>query len=431
MVRRILPPIFVLLLTLAFAPFGRAAVVFGPNEKAKYIAPGEEEMSGNAQELFHAAQEAETRKDPKKALRIYRTLVRKYPHDTLAPGAGFRCAQLQEETRDYINAAGSYRWIVEKYPASPHFNDAIEAQFRIGELYLNGKKIKVLGLSVGNALDRAVEIFAGIIRSAPYGKYTARAQFDIGRAREKEGANDAALQAYQAVVDKFPSSPVAADAQYQIGYIWFTAAKQGTKDQAATNNARTAFEDFLFKFPNSEKVAQVRSNLAMLDKKQTGSAFSIAQYYDRQKYYRAAVLYYNEVIRQQPGSSESDKAKKRIDQLRSKLGEDAIKPGFAAAEAETAKKKGGDKQAAARNSAGGGEASRARGSANDAAPLPPPEQDSSLPPPASVLPDSSDLGSGTSLGGGLGGGSSSGSSSSSSAEPNNSPSADADASPAP
>src|SRR4029077_8450900 len=168
-------------------------------------------------------------------------------------------------------------------------NDAMEAQFRIGEMYLNGKKIKWMGISVANALDRAVEIVAAIIRTAPYGKYTARAQFDIGRAREKESANDAAIQAYQAVVDKFPNSDVAGDAQYQIGYIWFTSARQGTNDAAAALKARTAFEDFLYRFPNSEKAAQAKADLAMLDKKQTGSAFDIAKYYDKQKYYRAAV----------------------------------------------------------------------------------------------------------------------------------------------
>ena len=96
-------------------------------------------------------------------------------------------------------------------------------------------------------------IFANVVRTAPYGKYTARAQFNIGMAREKQGANDAAIQAYQAVVDKFPNEPIAVDAQYQIGYIWFTAAQLGTNDAAAAGNAKTAFQDFLFHYPKSEK----------------------------------------------------------------------------------------------------------------------------------------------------------------------------------
>jgi len=49
-------------------------------------------------------------------------------------------------------------------------------------MYLAGKKLKVLGIPMATSMDRAVEIFAAVIRTAPYGKYTARAQFDIGLA---------------------------------------------------------------------------------------------------------------------------------------------------------------------------------------------------------------------------------------------------------
>ena len=108
-----------------------------------------------------------------------------------------------------------------------------------------------------------------------YGKeLTARAQFGIGRAREKQGANEAALAAYQAVVEKFPNDPLAADAQYQIGYIWAKATRSGSYDPAAANNARTGFEDFSFRHPNSEKAAQARQNLKLIEHKQTSSVLS-------------------------------------------------------------------------------------------------------------------------------------------------------------
>ena len=359
---------------------GVAAVVFQPGEKAKFVAPGDEEISGNAAELFQIGQTAEKEGDTKRAIRVYKTLVRRHPKDALAAGALYRTAELQEQLHLYVAAAGSFSQLVEKYPSSAHFDEAIEAQFRIGEIYLTGKKLRFLGIPYASSLDRAVTIFANVVRTAPYGKYTARAQFDIGLAREKQGANDAALQAYQAVVDKFPNEPVAVDAQYQIGYIWFTAARTGTKDIAAVSNARTAFQDFLFHYPNSEKAAQARANLELLERKQTSGSYEVAKFYDKQKYYRAAVIYYNEVIRQQPGSAESDRAKKRIDELRAKVGDAALQPAFSAADAG---KKKGDARGArtARNG------SAKPGPANNAAPLPAPETDVSLPPPASLAPD--------------------------------------------
>jgi outer membrane protein assembly factor BamD len=366
--------------TLIFSESVAASVVFQPGKKAKFVAPGEEQVSETALELYNTAQTAEKEGNLKRAIHAYANIVRHYPKDALAPSALYRGAQLQEQVHDYFAAADSYRLLVEKYPSSPHFDEAIEAQFRIGEMYLTGKKKKILGISLGSSLDKAVTIFANVVRTAPYGKYTARAQFNIGLAREKQNVPEMAVEAYQAVVTKFPNEPVAADAQYQIGYIWLMAAQKGTTDAAATNNAKTAFQDFLLHYPHSEKAAQARANLDLLEHKETTSSYQVAKFYDKQKYYRAAVIYYNEVIRQQPGSTESNLAKKRIDQLRAKVGEAALQAALAPAQA--AKKKGEAHEA---RTAGTGSAKP--GAANNEAPLPAPDSDGSLPPPASLAPD--------------------------------------------
>ncbi len=373
---RVLP--LVVLLACSALLAANAAVVFRPGEKAKYVPPGEEELSGDAAELFDIGQKAEKAGNYGRAIKAYKTLVRKYSRDALAAGACYRGGVLYEKTHQYLEAAGTYKTLVVSYPTSPHFNEAIEGQFRVGEMYLAGKKLKLLGIPLATSMDRAVDIFASIIRTAPYGKYTARAQFDIGLAREKQGSNDAAIQAYQAVIDKFTNDPIAADAQYQIGYIWFRAAKLGTKDIAATNNARTAFQDFLFRYPNSEKAPQARANLQLLEHKSLSRAFDVARFYDKQKAYRAAVLYYNEVIRQQPGSAESDKAKKRIEELRAKVGDKVLQ---SPVDVKAAENKKAAEQEKAKSAATSAEPPKP-----DSAPVLPPDLDNSLPPAPSAPP---------------------------------------------
>ena len=181
--------VFSFLACCTFASLSPAAVIFGPSEKAKFHAPGEEEISGNAQELYNIGQAAENSGNWKQAIKAYRSLVRRYPHDTVAAEADYRLAQCYERTHDYVKAAGAYANVAENYPKSPHFNDSIEAMFRIGEAYLNGGKVKFLGIKVTSTLDHAVQVFAYIVRLAPYGKLTARAQFDIGLAAGKTGCN--------------------------------------------------------------------------------------------------------------------------------------------------------------------------------------------------------------------------------------------------
>jgi hypothetical protein len=166
----------------------------------------------------------------------------------------------------------------------------------------------------------------------------------------------------------------------------------GSKPRAkeCATNAKLGFQDFLFRYPKSEKAAQARENLRLLDQKQTASAFDIAKFYDKQKNYRAAVIYYNDVIRQEPGSTAGERAKHRVDQLRAKFGDTALQP--AELTAATAKKPKKPTETASGSGAGSGRGSSdspsmMRTSPTDVAPLPPPEADESLPPPASLLPD--------------------------------------------
>jgi outer membrane protein assembly factor BamD len=367
------------LICLALAGTARPSVIFKPGEKAHYMAPGEEQMSGSAQELFERAQQAEKRGDLKHAIKAYRIIVKKHPKDTLAPGACFRMGQLQEQIHDYLPAAQSYAVLCEKYGKTERFEEGVEGLFRIGEMYLNGQKVKFLGIPLKSSMEKAIQIYTMIIRVAPYGKYTARAQFDLGRAYEKQGSNESAIAAYQSVVEKFPNDPLAVDAQYQIGYIWAKASKSGTYDPAAATNAKTGFEDFLARHPNSEKSAQAKENLKQLEHKQTSTAYEIAKFYDKQKQYKAAAIYYNEVIRQQPGSTEGERAKKRISQLKAKVGEDKLQAPSVTAAAAGPKKR---KPAPDRN-----RPEDAPPSSNELAPLPPSDTDVSLPPPASLLPD--------------------------------------------
>ena len=81
---------FLVSASLAFPGFSMASVIFKPGEKVKYVAPGDEEMSGKAEELFQIGQTAEKEGNLKGAIRAYKALVRRHPKDALAPGAAVR-----------------------------------------------------------------------------------------------------------------------------------------------------------------------------------------------------------------------------------------------------------------------------------------------------------------------------------------------------
>ena len=199
--------------------------------------------------------------------------------------------------------------------------------FKIGKLFLDGQKKKVLGVPLTSSMTRAQAMFEEILKRAPFSKWAPLAQFNVGQAYEKQAKYPEAIAAYQTVVTKYPADAIADDAQYQIGYVRQREAREGSFDRASAGKAREAFEDFVNRYPESEKVPQARENMKQLEGGATKGTLDIAKFYDKTKQFRAAVIYYNDVIKSQPGTPESEYAKNRIEALKQQHGEDALRAG--------------------------------------------------------------------------------------------------------
>jgi outer membrane protein assembly factor BamD len=285
------------------------------------------EIKKNAEEQFKLAQRYEDQGDYKRAGASYRLVVHRFPRADIAADAQFKSGQMLEKLGKLQLAFSEYQALVQKYPRSQDFEAALQAQYAIGKAYLDGKRVDIYGVPTLPSMGKAQEMFHKIVTNAPYGKIAPLAQFGIGQALEKSGSITATVNAYQEVVDRYPNSDVAPSAMYQIGYVYFQASRATGYDETAAVRAQEAFEDFLLKFPNSEKVPQAQDNLKILQNRKSNNSYNIARFYDKQKNYKAAYVYYNEVIEQQPDSPDAARAKQRMDQIRSKVGDDALKIG--------------------------------------------------------------------------------------------------------
>src|SRR5260370_520769 len=285
------------------------------------------EIKKNAEEQFKLSERYEANGDYKRAGTSYRLLVRRFPRSDIGATAQFKSGQMLEKEGKLQRAFYEYQALVQKYPRSPDFEAALQAQYGIAKAYLDGKRVDVYGVPTLPSMGKAQEMFQKIVTNAPYGRIAPLAQFGIGQALEKAGSITATTNAYQQVVDRYPNSDVAPDAMYQIGYVYLQASRTTGYDQTAAIRAQEAFEDFLLRYPNSEKVPQAQDNLKTLQGRKTENSYNIAKFYDKQKNYKAAYVYYNEVVQQQPDSPEAQRAKQRMDEIRSELGENALRIG--------------------------------------------------------------------------------------------------------
>jgi len=304
--------------------------VFGqnPSQQGRPSPTTNAKISPAEQADFDLAKSYDDSGATQQAIAAYRQFIKGSPASPLASVAQYRIAELLETTGDLSKAFDGYQTLISRYPDTPEFEKAVTKQVLIANEFLAGRKMKFFGLEIVPSTDRAEQMFSAILKNAPFSKNAPIAQFNLGLTYEKQGKLKEASGAYQTVLDKYPTSSIADDALYQIGYIYMQVGQSGrSQDLSSLVLAKNTFEDFLLQYPASEKAAQARDNLVSIGGKESGDLLSIAKFYDRYKNYRAAAIYYNDVIRRQPGTDQAAFARDRVQALRSDLGDDALRTG--------------------------------------------------------------------------------------------------------
>ncbi len=298
---------------------------FGEKKPANPVATSAQESAAD-QELHRGeALENSGRLDP--ALKVFRGIVKSEAVTPASAKAQFHIGHILERKSDYPTAFKAYSQYMTKYPNGTDFDAVIQAQFDIAKMYLGGKKTKVLGVPMAPAYKRSEEMFADIVKRAPFHRLAPMAQFNVGQALEKQTKVPEAITAYREVISKYPGDPVANDAQYQLGYVQLHETQTGSYNQQTRQRAVESFEEYMNRQPKSEKTAQARENIKVLTAAEVKNTMEIAKYYDKTKNYKAAVVYYNEVLRSAPGGTESERARKRIDELKGIAGADVLRTG--------------------------------------------------------------------------------------------------------
>lgn len=327
MMKTVLAPSLLLAAALSVTAPARAAVVYRSNEGWTIEGENGVTLEQNVADQMRKAEELEAKGNSGAALDAYQALVKKWPTSPVSPKAQRKVGLILEQKGQYDAAFKANEIYLTKYPRGDDFDAVVDSMYKTAKAFLEGEKKRILGVPIKSNVPRAQQMFETIVAKAPFSKWAPLSQFSIGQALEKEGKYPEAVAAYQQVVTRYPNDPVSDDAQYQAGYVRLRQYREGSYDRADAAKAREAFEDFVNRYPNSEKVPQARENMKTLEGGQTKNQLQIAKYYDKQKQYKAAVIYYNDVIKQQPDSPDATFAKTRIDALKNQIGEDALRAG--------------------------------------------------------------------------------------------------------
>ncbi len=263
-------------------------------------------------EQIELGRQYQAKKDYSNAIASYRRLIKRWPTSSAAQDARFGLAECLSARGYHFKAFQTYQELIDKHPNTEHFDEALQRQFEIGNLFLTGERDKAWGVRLFPAIDKSVQIFEQVVKNGPYSPTAPEAQFRIGLAYEKQRMYLDAVHAYEVVLDRYAKHPMAETAQFQMGYAYKQESSRAEYDKNSANQSIAAFSDFLIRYPKSDKAEVARQYLGDLKQEQSRGLFTIGEFYEKRKKYGAALIYYNEVLEQNPQSTWAESAKDKI-----------------------------------------------------------------------------------------------------------------------
>ncbi|MCK5305899.1 MAG: outer membrane protein assembly factor BamD [Candidatus Omnitrophica bacterium] len=270
------------------------------------------------QKQFDYAKSFYDNEEYKSAAVEFEKLVNSYSGSSLAPDAGYYSGLSYQREELYYKAFVVYDKILSQYPNSKRTSQIVEKMYEIGNVFLDGKKRKILGLELLPALATAEQIFATIVDNAPYSELGDDAQFQMGECYKKMKEYAKAVEAFEKVIKKYPESSLVDNARYQIAICSLMASQPSEYEQGSTDKAIREFKDFIDETPPEDLVEEAQKAISRLESKKAKHEYEIAQYYESRRGYDSAIIYYRSVITNYPGTKWAEMAKENLKKVKEK-----------------------------------------------------------------------------------------------------------------
>jgi outer membrane protein assembly factor BamD len=263
-------------------------------------------------QLNHALEFYHAKKYPE-AMAEFKKLIRNYPRAKEAPEAQYYIGQSWEELGKPFEAFKAYQVVIDKYPFSERAGEIVEIQYEIGNALLEGRGRRSKWIEVAIGMDdRTIEVFRAVIKNAPYGNYAPVAQYKIGLYLKEKGLFQEARDEFEKTINDYPKSEWAKAAKFQIAMADSQRSSGASREQKVTSIALDEFKEFVASHPDSELSPQAKSQIAQLRNKEAENNFLIAQFYEKQKNFKSARVYYKDIIDKYADTQWAVKALKRL-----------------------------------------------------------------------------------------------------------------------
>jgi len=286
-------------------------------ETKKFINP-KYAVKDSPKEQFDWSMSFYDAKDYPRAAVEFEKLVKHYEYSEYAAKSQYYVGLCYENQGKFYLAFQNYQKTVDNFPHVENMDEIISREFNIANIFATKESPKVMGTDIMTSIDRAIEIYRKVVDNAPYGKLADEAQFKLASSLKKAERYDEAIVAFQRLIEDFPASKFTDSAKYEIANCAYNASLKPDYDIEPTNKAIAAFEDFSRANSSEELSVEAGKTIQRLKNRTAEKSMATARFYERQKHYDSAIIYYQEVLDELPDSSSAPEARKKIEELSKK-----------------------------------------------------------------------------------------------------------------
>ena len=268
-------------------------------------------------EQFDFAKGLYDAKSYEEAKREFKKLLRAYPKSAEAAEGQYYLGLIEEAQDNLYEAYLAYQKVIDKYPFSERIQEIIEREYKIGEEFMSGQKRKAIGVALP-VENPAIEIFSKVIENSTYGPLASKAQYKLGLVLKGLSRYYEAEEAFNKVISNYPDSEWVGAAKFQIASCRQALSRGPAYDQGAAREAKEKFEEFVREHPDAVLSQEAEKNIEQLKEKEAESNYTIGRFYEKQKDYKSAKIYYEEIVNNYAESKWAAKALERLQLLEKK-----------------------------------------------------------------------------------------------------------------
>ncbi|MDR3143429.1 MAG: tetratricopeptide repeat protein [Puniceicoccales bacterium] len=215
-----------------------------------------------------------------------------------SPLALWQIAAIYEASHQYLYAVKQLRKILDQYPDYGYFNDVVERIFQIAARLQSGQRPHYFGLIPGFRDPKsAIDFYQNVVQKAPSSPGAAQALLCIAQIEKEQKRPDKAIETLDRLIDRYPQSELTPEAYLLTAEIYESLVLSPEYDQGALREALSYYEDFIFLFPEHERCRWAQGQIEHLKASLARAKIYMGDfYYFSQNNWPAADLLYGEAL---------------------------------------------------------------------------------------------------------------------------------------